>query len=410
MQFQAQTLVKKPDVATTQRESDDLDLFVGVKTSLNDPYNLFFRTSDISTQAQLIYFYAYSMGKKKIVMWGVYDRSTNEFLVDNSCLYHPNNLKAILDTWNTNAYDFISSSGKDNITSRMIKNNSFHQGEVKAAEGLYGDFKRYFMAKLTRDGLVPVSVSTDSSYRQLVQVDPEEFESIYDELLIKIRTVTPVNDRDERFQPFFEFFYSEIDDAATERLLRNTLDKNSASLVTIQYDNPYAFNIAKYIVVNYFILLFADFDDYRVCKLLVALMEPSEGDNKPKTALQTRLRTSVKGTFIYEWIIELIKVLRLSNGENFMTKYARQMVKLLEDRINLTTVGVIGARGPPLTTSLAAIVEFFEEFLSLSKYSKMSTVNDLKTCPLADECDLNDNQLCGLYNHGVGMPSKYDLS
>jgi hypothetical protein len=409
MQFQAQTLIKKPDVTTVQRESDDLDLFVGVKISLNDPYNLFFRTSDISRQAQLIYFYAYSLGKKKIVMWGVYDRPTNEFLVDNSCLYHPNNLKSILDTWKTNAYDFISSSGKDNISSRMTKYGTFKDSKVKLAQSLYGDFKQYFMAKLARDGFIPVSTSNSSNAHELLKLDPEEFEITYDELLMKIRSVTPLKDRDDKFQPFFELFYNEIDDAAAERLLRYAFDgEDNGSMFNLQRNNPYAFNIAKYITVNYFIILFADFDDYRTCKLLVALMDTS---NPSKVNLmKEQLKSNVKGKFIYEWIIELIKVLRLSNGKEFMTKYSQKMVTLLENRINLTTVGVIGARGPPPDLSLSRILEFFTEFLSLSKYSKISTVNDLKTCPLPDECDRNASELCGLYSHGVSMPSKYDLS
>ena len=94
MDFQIQSLIPKQDVSQklAKKENESLDLFVGIIAPLSSPFNLYFRVDDIIGRGDLsplsinlVYFYGYSLGKDRIIMWGLYDETTNKFLIDNAC-------------------------------------------------------------------------------------------------------------------------------------------------------------------------------------------------------------------------------------------------------------------------------------------------------------------------------------
>ena len=60
MQFQVQERRNE----TEQR--DELDLYIGLRTGLDDPFNIFVRVADLEEDRSMIYFYAYSMGKRRL--------------------------------------------------------------------------------------------------------------------------------------------------------------------------------------------------------------------------------------------------------------------------------------------------------------------------------------------------------
>ena len=115
MDFQVQRF----QAVDKKRVVDDLDIFVGLHSPLDSPYNIFLRLKDIETNNSNIYFYGYSMGKQRVIVWGVYDRSGNQFLIDNACKYNPNDLKTIIDTWSQHKYDFFFTAMRDRMSDRL---------------------------------------------------------------------------------------------------------------------------------------------------------------------------------------------------------------------------------------------------------------------------------------------------
>lgn len=80
---------------------EKLDTYLGMARGLTDPFNLFVNLTDIKDNRNLIYFFSYSMGVKKVVVWGTYDRSTDKIDVEAGCRY---------DTWK---YILYSNSWRD---------------------------------------------------------------------------------------------------------------------------------------------------------------------------------------------------------------------------------------------------------------------------------------------------------
>jgi hypothetical protein len=422
MQFQIQEFVKKEKVPVTEKKKlDELDIYVGVHSPLADPFNIFFRARDLTNKLPQIYFYAYSVGTKKIVMWGIYDASLNEFLVDNACVYHPNNLMTMVEKWKSNAYEFSFSSVRDQIRTRMEKFNAFGTESLQGYDGLFKNFKSHFMAKLVRDGIISkdsLQANVASTIEELLKLDEDPFEHNYDEILKRIWETSTVHERRrEDYDPFFEILYSEIDNTADEQILRDVIDKEgiekgvrkASTIWNLQKTNPFHYNLAKYIVANYFVLVYSGFEEYRIAKFIVYLADSKKSKNPIDPEKAQQIRTMIKGSFLYEWLMEIIKALRIPHGQMFIDKYAALLTPFLEERINLTTVGEIGgfhSKEPELNR----MAEFFTSFIAMSKYSKASTVGDLKQCPLLEQCDLTVDPTCGLYNHGVTTQSQFDLS
>ena len=85
------------------------------------------------------------------------------------------------------------------------------------------------------------------------------------------------------------------------------------------------------------------------------------------------------------------------------------MVTMMEKKINQSDIGVIGASHKGKTPLLENISIFFEDFISKSKYSKISYTNDLPYCPNPQAC-LQSEEGCDVYNHGYKTTSSYDLT
>jgi len=70
-QLQTQILqLPSNDVQKDNLRQEKLDTYLGVARGLSDPFNLFVNITDIEKNRDLIYFFSYSMGVKKVVVWG----------------------------------------------------------------------------------------------------------------------------------------------------------------------------------------------------------------------------------------------------------------------------------------------------------------------------------------------------
>ncbi|SNW62063.1 Hypothetical protein ORPV_159 [Orpheovirus IHUMI-LCC2] len=115
----------------TKKTNKSKDAYLGIHNELESPVLLFLKLDDIRNGYDNIYFFAYSMGKKKVVLWGLYNKPQNTFKLENACKYNVRILSSMLRQWDDNGYSYISNSVKDRITTKMddyldIKSNTPH--------------------------------------------------------------------------------------------------------------------------------------------------------------------------------------------------------------------------------------------------------------------------------------------
>jgi len=389
MQVQVQEMIKRD----TNMES--LDFFVALNSRLDDPYNVFVRLDDLLKNNSLIYFYAYSLGKKKIILWGVFDINSNSFEIDDACKYNANDLKKILDSWKKNNYSYFFASTKNSYSSRLFQDEIFNNR--KKENELLEKFKRYFMAKLNKNGLR----GNDNKYKDIIS--QSDFEEKYNEILNTI-----INDSMKIFQTkkIKEKYSNMLNLIFTN--IEFSKDENEVKKILMNFSDeadPYVKNIVKYILVNIFILIFVDFEEYRIAKYIEFLYK-----NKLESKEINQIKTYIQGSFLYEWIMELGRVLRVIDLNSFLYQYALILIKLTEEIIN-TTGGIIGGDNTMLQNNLTLnkMSIFFQDFISKSKYSKISLTSNIKLCPNPSSCEIG-KEGCELYNFGTKTFSKYDLT
>jgi hypothetical protein len=400
MQFQVQSTISK-DVQKDaqkdaqkemQKQSDSLDLFVGLKSGLDDPFNVFLRVDDLKNNKDVIYFYAYSLGKKKAIIWGVFDKVNNEFLVDSACKYQPNDLKQILTNWNKNNYSYYFNTVRNRISSRVNQEMIFDDREKETT--LFGKFQEYFIAHLIKEGLIS---SNDSIKNTLSK--KETFDSEYDNILSSISTemvkyIKNVN-KDE-YSDVMNVIYEQINTQGEIDILKSVLKGNK-----INVQDPYLKNVMKYLLTNLFILIFADINVYRTAKYILFLHEKE--NNKIKKQNREEIIRELRKQFFFAWMIELSRILRVYDVPRFMKNYSQSIVNLLENSVNRSDIRSDSSNFFHFLSDLSI---FFEDFISKSVYSKISYVNQLKDCPNLSICE--NDETCSFSKHGL-IESQYDL-
>lgn len=107
-------------VFATQEAQDQLNL--GIIHPFESPFNLFLNFEQlIDYNKRYVYFFVYSIGKRKVMLWGVYDKKKEQFIVDGSCKYKPVQLKEITDKWLKSGYKYVGNTVMDRITPLIEK-------------------------------------------------------------------------------------------------------------------------------------------------------------------------------------------------------------------------------------------------------------------------------------------------
>lgn len=373
MQFQVQQVVTKDKL--TQKDQDNLDLFVGLKSPLNSPYNIFLRLKDIENNSDIIYFYGYSMGKERVIIWGLYDKTNSEFLIDNSCQYNPNDLMIIINTWKENKYDYFFNAMKDRMSDR-INQYKVYDNKNEIAK-LSEQFKKVYIQNLVNNGLLSGKHTDIGDYDQTLN-------NVY-------RTALKLVDKNGliiyKLNTTLNLLLNELDTKEDEIKIRDIILQNKWK------GTEYQLNVAKHILIHLFLVTFLTMDDYRAAKYINYINSGNKTNDK--------LMKYLKGSFFYEWLMELGKVLRVYKLNNFMKDISEDTLRLAN--VNMTSM--------PATVidedMMSNIATAFEDFISKSKYSKVSYAKELDMCPSIKSCD-HDQDNCDLYTHGHTTYSKYD--
>lgn len=93
-----------------------LDIYVGIIIPLDNPINLFVNMGQLeNSTSKLIYIFAYSIGRKRIMFWGVFNRSNQQLSIDGECKYSPYQLNGIYHNWTNNNYTYVGNFVQNKI-------------------------------------------------------------------------------------------------------------------------------------------------------------------------------------------------------------------------------------------------------------------------------------------------------
>lgn len=126
---------------------------VGVIRRINSPFNLYMRLTDFFNNSSYIYFVVYSIGKRKIILWGVYDKINKNFIVDSSCRYtNLNDLQNFRKASIQHNYSYVGNIVQNKINetlSRFSNISPFHF--IKS----YDDYINYKFLIGFNEGKIP---------------------------------------------------------------------------------------------------------------------------------------------------------------------------------------------------------------------------------------------------------------
>lgn len=121
-QLQVQMLqLPSNNVQKDNLRQEKLDTYLGIARGLSDPFNLFINITDIEENRNLIYFFSYSMGVKKVVVWGIYDRSTDKIEIESGCRFTSWKYITYINTWKEMNYQIHTTLTKNKFSSLIDK-------------------------------------------------------------------------------------------------------------------------------------------------------------------------------------------------------------------------------------------------------------------------------------------------
>lgn len=149
------------------------DISVGIIQHLENPYNLFLRLGQLlDASERFVYFFIYSMGMRRIVLWGAYDKRDESFNIESGCRYSPNQLYKTTMYWKNNGYSYIGNTVRDRpheIIGRELGQKRMDDAQYKQKKYLIG----YLDGKITQR-------TYEKIYGPITNYLPEDDYDLYD--------------------------------------------------------------------------------------------------------------------------------------------------------------------------------------------------------------------------------------
>jgi hypothetical protein len=171
---ESQLIFAVPDPITEAGYQDEIDLTnVGIVQPLDNPFNIFLNLKQlIEPDDRFVYFFIYSMGKRKIILWGVYDKQLQTFNIDEACRYNPEQLYMTTMNWIKRGYKYIGNT----VVNRPLVLMSKYLDEPRMTHDEYSQ-KKYLLGYL--DGKVSLELY-ENKYGPIEKDLPEEDYEILD--------------------------------------------------------------------------------------------------------------------------------------------------------------------------------------------------------------------------------------
>lgn len=160
-----QRLVLLP--APSRQAQDEENIGVGAVKPLDYPYNLFLNLEELlDPDRRFVYFFAYVLGKLRIVLWGAYDKERKEFHFDGSCRYRTDQLHSMVNTWRREGQTYVAN---------VVRNRPAEILDV------YLEGKRMTYPEYLRLKFILAYFDGEISYDELETRYPGSYESFVDE-------------------------------------------------------------------------------------------------------------------------------------------------------------------------------------------------------------------------------------
>lgn len=129
---------------------DTIYATIGIIRPLEFPFLIYINIEQlIDPEIDLVYFFVYSMGAKKMVAWGTYDKRTSQFEIDGSCRYNVRELSNMIRTWRENNFNYLGNAVKDRFTDLI----SSYLGQSTLSYDQYLEYKfllAFFQNKISQ--------------------------------------------------------------------------------------------------------------------------------------------------------------------------------------------------------------------------------------------------------------------
>jgi len=387
--FQAAT--KRENEQDEEEQQDQIDIFVGTLSPLLDPFNIFVRVKDIESDNPQVYFYCYSLGKAKVIIWGVYDKDNDQFYIDDACVYNLKYLAETLKIWEGHGYKYAANQTKNRFNKRIAM-NIIYDKSIKEAEKLFNDYKDlisyyYFLETINED--IPFKIN-EKILEKFVEDNPthefikanlgilkSEAKHDLDKMESKIRKMAPSSDYGEE--------YLQIRNHAVVLSLENGLGE-------------------MYGKIYLFVLIMMDDEEYRAAKYITVKWEKQTSGRfsgrvsgrvsgqSIEISMLNMMNDYINRSFVFAWLNHV------TGNEELQAKIAEQMVDIYERMVNYSDA----SKGTELIKKMSTS---FMKFIAKTKYSKRNVVKKLKPCYTPQQCENGD---CPIFEHGHTLISTYD--
>jgi len=131
---QQQLQMQAPVEAKATSRTIDWQDYVGIVMPLSSPVNLFLRRQDVLQEKPQIHVIFYSMGAKKILVSGTWDKTEHKLMLDCSCNYkNGTELSERIRAWRANDFAIVASASVDHAL-RMGEKYEFALGRRPTRE------------------------------------------------------------------------------------------------------------------------------------------------------------------------------------------------------------------------------------------------------------------------------------
>lgn len=97
--------------ALPERETAQKNVNIGIIQPLESPFNLFLNLHQlVDPDKRFVYFFIYSIGARKVILWGVYDKHGQDFHIDNACRYRTDQLYGATMHWIKLGYNYVGNT------------------------------------------------------------------------------------------------------------------------------------------------------------------------------------------------------------------------------------------------------------------------------------------------------------
>lgn len=120
-QMSMQLFKLKPPTQSKQQRKEKLETYIGIVNGINSPFNLFINIENINNRdIPYVYFFSYSFGKNRVIIWGIYKKLENEIKIQSMCQFNSWYYTNYIKQWKEVGYEIYTTEFKNKFTN-LIK-------------------------------------------------------------------------------------------------------------------------------------------------------------------------------------------------------------------------------------------------------------------------------------------------